>query len=153
MKYLRKISAATAIAALAAMAVPAAANEVRVEARGGAIWAADETEATAGIAAGYDFDLGDIAFVGAEISADKVLASDTDIYVGFTARGGARIGDDGKLFVAGGYTVSEGEDVWHAGAGYEHRIMNNIYLKAEYRHFFSDFADGNQLTGGIGVKF
>ncbi len=139
MTRIRFLSAALA-ATCAFAAIPCSANELRIEARAGVIFV-------------EDYDLGDTAFVGAEISADKVLVEDTDIYFGFSGRGGARIGENGKLFVAGGYTAGEGEDVWHAGGGYEHRIAGNIYLKAEYRHFFSDFDDADQLTAGIGVKF
>lgn len=150
-----KFLTAAAAASLAAIAVaaPAQANEGRVEVRGGAIFALDETEATLGAAAGYDFDLGTSAFVGGEISADKVLVDDSDVYFGFTARAGARLGEGGKLFAAGGYTVGEGEDVPHLGAGYEHRVGQSVYLKAEYRHFFSDFADADAITVGVGMKF
>lgn len=147
------LAAATVAVAIVTGASPALANEGRVEARGGVIWALDETEATVGAAAGYDFDLGDAMFVGAEVSADKVLVDDSDIYVGLTGRVGAKLGERGKAFVAAGYTVGEGEDVPHLGAGYEHRLGSNLYLKAEYRHFFSDFADADALTAGVGFKF
>ncbi|MEL0211371.1 MAG: hypothetical protein VW891_12465, partial [Novosphingobium sp.] len=63
------------LAASLVAATPALANETRVEARGGAVWNDSNTEALAGVAAGYDYDLGQAAFVGAEVSADKVLAS------------------------------------------------------------------------------
>lgn len=152
-----KYSAAIAASIIAAFAVtaPASANEARVEVRGGPIFVADETEATVGVAAGYDFDLGSKLFVGAEVSADKVLISDADIYVGMTGRVGTHIVERGKLFAAGGYTVGEGEDVWHLGAGYEHRVANGLYLKGEYRHYFSDFAeaDADAIVMGVGYKF
>ena len=45
-----------------ALASPALANETRVEARGGAVWNDSNTEALAGVAAGYDYDLGQAAF-------------------------------------------------------------------------------------------
>lgn len=154
---MRKYSTAMVAAMVAALAVtaPASANEGRVEVRGGPIFVADETEATVGVAAGYDFDLGSTMFVGAEVSADKVLIEDANIYVGFTGRVGGHIGERGKLFAAGGYTVSEGEDVWHLGAGYEHRVADAIYVKGEYRHYFSDFAnaDADAVVVGVGYKF
>jgi hypothetical protein len=59
-----------ALLASLAMASPALANESRVEARGGVIWNGGDSEAIAGVAAGYDFDLGSKAFAGAEVSAD-----------------------------------------------------------------------------------
>lgn len=145
-------SAAAMVAALAG-ATPALANEGRIEARGGVIWSGGETEATLGAAAGYDFDLGQSMFLGAEVSADKVLVDESDLYFGFTGRAGAKVGARGKAFVAAGYTVGEGEDVPHLGAGYEHRVTDNLYLKAEYRHFFSDFSDADAITAGIGFKF
>lgn len=152
---MRKFLTATAAASLAAIAVaaPAQANEGRVEVRGGPIWVLDESEATLGVAAGYDFDLGSSAFVGGEVSADKVLVDGADVYFGFTGRVGTKLGERGKLFAAGGYTVGEGEDVPHLGAGYEHRLGGSLYVKGEYRHFFSDVADGDALAVGLGVKF
>ena len=142
-----------ALAASVAVASPALANEARVEARGGVIWDSGTSEATAGVAAGYDYDLGSNAFFGAEVSADKVLVSGSDVYYGLTGRAGIKVGENGKLFVAGGYTVGEGEDVPHLGAGYEHKLGTNLYIKGEYRHFFSDFTDADAVSAGIGFKF
>jgi len=144
-----------ALAAAAAlgitMAAPASAD-TRVEARGGALIASGETEATVGIAAGYDADMGPQAFIGAEVSADKLLAGGADIYVGLTGRGGVRVGN-GKAFGAAGYTFAEGENAWHLGGGYEQQFGRNLYWKAEYRHFFTDLDDGDQLVAGVGLKF
>lgn len=140
-------------AAAAALAVPAQANEARVEARGGVAWAEGEEEAIAGIAAGYDFDLGETAFLGVEGSADKVLVDGADIVWGATARVGAKVGANGKLYAAGGYSFGEGEDVPHLGAGYQHKVGSNLYLKAEYRHFFSDFVDVDTAAVGVGYAF
>jgi len=144
-----------AIAVSLAVASPALANEGRVEARGGVIWSGGNSEATAGLAAGYDWDLGQTAFFGIEGSADKVLVSGSDPYFGLTARAGVKAGANGKLFVAGGYTVGDGQDKPHLGAGYEHKLGTNLYLKGEYRHFFSDsdFDDTNTVSVGIGYKF
>ena len=145
------LAAAATLAAIT-IAAPASANETRVEARGGLFVLSDDTEATVGIAAGYDADMGPQAFIGAEISADKVLASGADVYLGFTGRGGVRMGD-GKLFAAGGYTFAEGPNGWHLGAGYERQFSGNLYWKAEYRHFFRDLDDADQIVAGIGMKF
>jgi hypothetical protein len=150
---LRSYALAAAAAFVATIAAPASANETRVEVRGGAFIASDNTEATAGIAAGYDAEMGPQAFIGAEVSADKVLAGGADIYVGLTGRGGVRVGQGGKVFGAGGYTFVEGENAWHLGAGYERQFSGNLYWKAEYRHFFTDFDDGDQIVAGVGVKF
>ena len=142
-----------AAAAAAAVATPAAANEGRAEVRGGIVWASGAEEGTLGAAVGYDFDLGDsVAFAGVEGSADKVLVDGADIAWGATARLGAKIGQ-GKLYATGGYTVGEGEDVPHFGAGYEHKLGSRAYVKAEYRRFFSDFIDVNSAVVGVGLNF
>ena len=46
------------LAASLVAATPALANEVRVETRAGVYWTDGATKGTAGVAAGYDFDLG-----------------------------------------------------------------------------------------------
>ena len=143
------------IAAAAALvaATPAAANEGRAEVRGGIAWGGGVEEAVAGAAVGYDFDLGESAFIGVEGSADHVLASGYEFVFGASARLGARVGTAGKIFAAGGYSFGEGEDQVHVGGGYEHKVGSNVYVKAEYRHFFSDFVDANVVAAGVGVTF
>lgn len=150
---MKHISIAAAVLA-AVVATPALANEGRVEARGGIAWAAGESEATAGAAVGYDFDLGQPggAFVGIEGSADKVLVSGTDVVFGLTGRLGTHTGANGKLYAAGGYSFNDG-DAWHLGAGYEHKVSTNVYVKAEYRHFFDSFVDVNSAVVGVGLNF
>lgn len=149
---MRKTAFAIAAATAALVAVPAQANEGRVEARGGIAWAGGSEEAIAGVAAGYDFDLGSSAFIGVEGSADKVLASGADVVFGATGRIGAKVSENGKLFLAGGYSFGEGEDVPHLGLGYSHKI-GGAYVTGEYRRFFSDFQDVNAATLGVGVNF
>ncbi len=149
---MKKIS--IAVAAVAAIAAtPAFAGEARVEARGGIVWAAGDEEAVAGAAAGYDFDLGQEGktFVGVEGSVDKILADGTDVVFGLTARVGAHTSANGKFYIAGGYSFNDG-DAWHLGAGYQHKVSNNVYLKAEYRRFF-EAVDVNSAVLGLGVTF
>lgn len=156
---MRKTAIILALAATA-VATPAIAgeNEARVETRGGIAWANGDEEAIAGVAAGYDFDLktsdkGGV-FVGVEASADKILADNTDVVWGLTARLGANVGKGGKLYGTGGYSFGEGEDVPHLGAGYEQKIGDSgVYVKAEYRHFFSDFVDVDTAVVGVGFAF
>ena len=147
-----------AVAATLVAASPALANEGRVEARGGVNWQAGTSEATAGVAAGYDYDLGSQAFAGVEVSGDKILNSANNrMAFGFTGRVGAKVGDANKLFVAGGYTTkscltcTDGE---HLGAGYEHSF-GPLYGKVEYRHNFINggAADSNTAMAGLGIKF
>jgi opacity protein-like surface antigen len=140
-----------------AVASPALANETRVEARGGVVWGGGNTEAIAGVAAGYDFDLGPAAFAGAELSADKILSgADNRVGVGFTGRLGAKL-PVAKLYVDGGYTTkfcTTCDGVWHVGAGAETALMGNVYGKLAYRRYIVDNGpDANSVTAGIGLKF
>lgn len=146
------------LAASLVAATPALANEVRVESRGGIVWDRTDSEAIAGIAAGYDFDLGKTAFVGAEVSADKVLAGGTKVTFGFSGRAGAKIGDNGKLYGVGGYNTESCDlcdGAWTLGAGYQHGF-GQFYGKVEYRHFFADNAllrDSDAVVVGVGLRF
>ncbi|MCW1384461.1 hypothetical protein OLX02_16690 [Novosphingobium sp. KCTC 2891] len=146
-----------AAAASLVAATPALANEARIEARGGVYWTDGYTKGTAGLAAGYDYDLGSQAFVGAEVSGDKILASGTKVAFGFTGRGGAKLGG-GKLYVDGGYTTKPCDlcdGSWHAGAGYERTIVGQTYGKLAYRHYFTKNGapDANAVVVGVGYKF
>ncbi len=145
-----------AAVAFGAAATPALANEARVEARGGVYWLPGATEGVAGVAAGYDFDLGPAAFSGFEVSADKILTSNTKAAFGFTGRLGAKVIGN-KLFAAGGYTTEPCdlcEGAWHAGVGAEFPFMLKAYTKVEYRHYFNDNArDSNAIMAGVGIRF
>jgi hypothetical protein len=154
------IPLAAAVAALGAVAAtPALANEARVEARGGVIWGGGDTEATAGAAVGYDFDLGTSAFAGAEVSGDKVLTSGTKVAFGFTGRVGAKVGGAGKLYANGGYTTEfadNAEGNWHVGAGYQQNLGDKLYGKVEYRHYLpkgANTADADSVGVGLGLRF
>lgn len=141
-----------------AVASPALANEARVEARGGVIWGQGESEAIAGVAAGYDFDLGSAAFAGAEVSADKILEDGTRFAFGFTGRAGVKLSEAGKLYAAGGYTTKACrfcDDSLHLGAGYQHNFGQSLYGKVEYRHYFFDngVPDPDAVVAGIGMRF
>ncbi|MFN9376969.1 MAG: hypothetical protein ACK564_08075 [Novosphingobium sp.] len=147
-----------ALAATAAFASPALANEARVEARGGVIWSDGDTQDFWGMAAGYDFDLGEKAFAGLEVSGDKIGTSGTKVAFGVTGRLGAKVSEKGKLFVDGGYTTEPCdlcEDSLHLGAGYEQGFGNNLYGKVAYRHYFvgNVFSDSDAVTVGLGIKF
>jgi len=150
---LKFIALAAAVSG-AAIATPALANEGRVEARGGIAWANGDSEAIAGVAAGYDWDMGESGFVGLEASADKVLADGADdIVLGGTVRGGVKLNEKGKLFAAGGYTWSDSADGFHLGAGYQHKLSDSAYLKVEYRRFFGDLDELNVAALGVGFAF
>ena len=148
----------TLVAAVAALAIaaPAAANETRVEARGGMSFGNSQSEEfVGGVAAGYDFDIGDNGFVGVEASLDKVFIDNSGVVLGGGARIGAREGNF-KLFVAAGYTDFTCDfcgDAVHAGAGLELDLSEKIYGKLEYRHFFVDGIDSNVVATGVGIRF
>ena len=146
------------LAAAAALATPAMANEARVEARGGVVWDGGDSEALAGVAVGYDWSFGDSAFVGVEVSGDKVLESNTRVSFGVGARLGLNTSADGKLYGIAAYQTKPCrfcEESVSAGVGYQHNLGSSLYGKVEYRHFFLDQnrPDGNAVVAGLGVKF
>ena len=70
------------LAAVAAIAVatPAAANEFRAEARGGMSFGHSQSEEfVGGVAAGYDFNIGDKGFIGVEASLDKIFVDNSGV--------------------------------------------------------------------------
>ena len=154
---MKKISIAAAALA-AVVATPALANEGRVEARGGIVWADGDSEATAGVAAGYDWTVGQGTFVGVEVAGDKILTGGTKVSFGLNARGGAQLDNGTKLYVTGGWNSEPCDlcdDTVSAGAGAEFPIGNALYGKVEYRHFFasSGYFDTNAVVAGLGVRF
>lgn len=150
-----QVSLAAAVAALA-IAAPATANDFRLEARGGLSFGENQSEEfVAGAAAGYDFDISETAFIGAEASVDKVFVDNSGVVLGGTARLGMKEGNS-KFFIAGGYTDLTCDfcgDGFHAGAGVELGLTQQVYGKLEYRHFFFDGTDSNVIATGIGVRF
>lgn len=147
------LAAALLSTAIATPALAAEGGEGRIEARGGIAWAGGAEEAIAGVAAGYDFDLGDSStFVGVEASADKLLTDGTDVVFGLTGRIGAKLGDAGKLYATAGYSFNDG-DAAHIGAGYQHKLGTNLLGKVEYRRYLNDGTDINAAVVGLGVTF
>ncbi|MCX7864660.1 MAG: hypothetical protein N2423_06480 [Novosphingobium sp.] len=146
------------LAAAAALATPAMANEARVEARGGVIWDNGDSEGQLGVAAGYDWDLGDSAFAGLEVSGDKILESNTRVSFGFGGRLGLKTSADGKLYGAVAYQTKPCrlcEESVSAGVGYQHNLGSKLYGKVEYRHFFvgDGISDPDAVTVGLGLRF
>lgn len=146
---------ALAVALTAAAASPAyAGGEGRVEARAGIAWAGGTSKTFAGIGGGYDFDLGDKAFVGVDLGVDKVLARGTDVL--FTAGGriGAKVGDKGRLYALGGMGFCCGGSDPYIGAGYQHRLGRQFYGKIEYRKALSTVGPNIDFAGiGLGIRF
>lgn len=148
--------ALTAAAAALVAAAPAAANEARIEARGGLSFGEDQsTEAVAGVAAGYDVDFGERAFFGVEASADKVLVDNSGFVLGATARMGLKL-KGARPFIAAGYTHLTCDlclDAVHVGAGTEVDLTSRVYGKVEYRRFFFEGTDSNVVAAGVGMRF
>ena len=153
----RVLLSLAAAAASVAVASPALANEARVEGRGGVIWSAGDEEAIAGVAVGYDFDLGSATFAGAEITADKILTSGTKVTFGFNGRVGAKLGEASKLYAVGGYNTEPCDlcdGAWGLGAGFQQGFAGNLYGKVEYRHnFVENWDDTDTLMVGLGARF
>jgi outer membrane immunogenic protein len=146
--------ATLAVVASALIAAPAyASGEARVEARGGIAFAGGNSEAFVGVAAGYDFDLGDSGFVGLEGSADKLLVGGSDVLFGVAARGGAKVGEKGKAYVLGGYGFTKDASDPFIGAGYQHKIGSKVYGKLEYRMILNQGSNINFAGVGIGAAF
>ncbi|MBD3734395.1 MAG: outer membrane beta-barrel protein [Sphingopyxis sp.] len=147
------VAAALLSAVVATPALAADGGEARVEVRGGYISGNGLDDATIGAAAGYDLDLGDKAFLGAEVAGDKVLKDGFDVQFSAGGRLGAKVGTAGKAYVTGGYTFSDIDDPY-VGAGYQHKLGQNLYAKAEYRHqFIGNFGDFDSVAVGLGLAF
>lgn len=154
--FLRKfiVLAAAAAAVTAAPAVAQErAGEGRLELRGGVAWATGVEEAFAGVAAGYDFDLGTNAFVGVEGSADKVLVGGATVLWSVGGRVGVKAGTAGKAFLAGGWGFTKGGDAPYLGLGYQHKFGESMYGKIEYRRTLDNGPDVNFAGVGLGVTF
>ncbi|MDO9367679.1 MAG: outer membrane beta-barrel protein [Sphingopyxis sp.] len=147
------VAAALLTAIVATPAMAAEGGEGRVEVRGGYVTGSGLDDATIGAAAGYDFDLGSSAFIGAEAAVDKVLVDGADAQFSAGGRIGAKVGAAGKAYVTGGYTFSDLDDPY-VGAGYQHKLGQNFYGKVEYRHqFIENFSDFDTFAVGVGFAF
>ncbi|MEJ2411110.1 MAG: outer membrane beta-barrel protein [Novosphingobium sp.] len=144
--------------AAAAAATPALANEARVEARGGVIWDGSHSDAVAGIAGGYDYDLGDTFFVGVQGSADKVLASNTRVSWGVGGRVGAKVLPGTKLYAVADWQSKYCRHCNSAvgvGGGVQQDVGSRYFVKAEYQHLLvgDNTPDADLGLVGVGVKF
>jgi outer membrane immunogenic protein len=139
-------SAAAALASTPAMA----AGEGRIEGRAGIAWAGGFDDFVAGVGAGYDFDLGDSAFIGPEASYDTNFDGLDAINLG--ARLGFKAGEKTKVYVGAGYDVGD-IDEFNMGVGVQQSFGEKVYGKVEYRRYFFSGTDLNAAVVGIGVKF
>ena len=155
-KIMKKFAVAAALlsAVVATPALAADGGEARVEVRGGYVTGSGLDDATLGVAGGYDFDLGSTAFAGAEIAGDKVLIDGAKVQFSAGGRAGAKLGANGKLYANAGYTFGQIDDPY-IGAGYQHKLGQNLYAKAEYRHQFigNNVSDFDTFAVGLGFAF
>lgn len=147
-----------AAVAAAATATPALANEARIEARTGMIWDGSDSDAVAGVAAGYDYDLGEKLFVGVEGSADKVLASDTRVSWGAGGRVGAKVTPTSKLYALANWqskSCSTCNSAVGVGGGWQQNLGEKVYGKVEYKHLLvgDDTPDADVGLIGVGMRF
>jgi outer membrane immunogenic protein len=129
-----------------------------------------------GVGAGYDIQRGNAVFGVEGEASDSTQKEELggvtqhaarDLYVG--GRAGVVVGGNNLLYAKAGYTnarfsvtgtdtgvtLARGNlDGYRVGAGIEHQLSNNMFLKAEYR--YSNYKDGvsrNQVLGGVGIRF
>jgi hypothetical protein len=150
MKMIAHIAGAALLAATAASSAQAA-GEARVEVRGGVAWAGN-SEAVLGVAAGYDFDLGDTVFGGIEGTADKILVGGVPVVWGLGGRLGAKVSDATRLHLSAGVGFSSGDSAAYAGAGIQQKLGGNFYGKVEYRRYFGEI-EINTAAVGVGLTF
>jgi outer membrane immunogenic protein len=151
---MRKFAFAAAIAATLSTAPAYASGEGRVEARGGIAFTSGIEEPFLGIAAGYDFDLGEKAFIGLEGSADKVLQGGSPVLFGVSGRLGVKASDKARIYALGGYGFTKDDSDPFIGAGVQFNLGSKAYGKVEYRRVLtSNFPDVNLAGVGFGVRF
>jgi len=129
-----------------------------------------------GVGAGYDIRKGNAVFGIEGEASDSTQKQNVgaltehasrDLYVG--GRAGFVVGGNNLLYAKAGYTnarftvsgtdtgvtLARGNlDGYRVGAGVEHQLSNNMFVKAEYR--YSNYKDGvsrNQVVGGVGIRF
>jgi outer membrane immunogenic protein len=148
---MKKFIILASVAASLVSAPAMAAGEGRVEGRAGIAWANGFGEDfVAGVAAGYDLDLGSAAFVGPEVSYDTNFDGLDALNLG--ARVGFKAGEKTKVYLTAGYDVADIEE-FNMGAGVQHAFGEKIYGKVEYRRYFLNGTDLSSAAVGLGVKF
>lgn len=152
------VSLAAVATAAAAVATPAMANEARIEARTGVIWDSNNSDAIAGVAAGYDYDLGDKAFIGVQGSADKVLTDDTRVSWGVGGRAGFKLTPATKAYATANWQSKPCRYCNSAvgvGGGVQQSLGSRYFVKAEYQHQLvgDNTPDADVGLVGVGVKF
>ena len=147
---MKKIILLAAAAATVAASPAMAKGEGRVEGRSAIGFGGGASDFFAGISAGYDFDLGETAFVGPEVSYDSNLTGADLLNAG--GRLGAKVGERGKIYVVASYELADA-DSFNAGVGFQQSFNDKAYGKIEYRRYFLNGTDLNFAGVGFGLKF
>ena len=140
-----------------AFAAPAMAGTLSYEVRGGDYVGQGFADPVAGVVVGEDFDLAQHTFVGANVAADKILASGSHVMFTANARAGVNFDQGNRFYGFAGYATTPcatcvgGADL---GAGFEHNFTAGIYGKVEYaRYLDKGVADANQYRAAVGIRF
>ncbi|NSX55456.1 porin family protein [Sulfitobacter sp. 1151] len=112
----------------------------------------DGDDVIGGLIAGYDYDFGQFVLGGGidyDIASIELDDADTlESVLRLKARGGYDLGN-GLLYATGGWAQAtadelDSSDGYFLGAGYEHRVTQNISLGGEALfHQFDDFDDSD----------
>ena len=138
------------------MATPAMAGEARLEAHVALDWDRGWMKSSAGLGAGYDFDLANTVFIGPEVSIDKLLASNATTILSGGGRAGVVVPKLGRIFVAAGAAsrpYTGGASDWYYGVGVQHVIETGAYLKAEYLHYTPSGGGATPTRNALSVSF
>lgn len=149
---MKKLLLVPALSVAACFASPAnAAGEGRMEIRTGVAWTECCSDESIGIAVGYDYDLSESMFIGAEAVADTNFDFVSPV-VGVNARVGLKTSDNGKLFAVAGYAYDTDWEIDDAvlGLGYQHNI-GKVLVSAQYKRYLD--LDINRGVVGIGIRF
>lgn len=143
---------AAVTAAATVFATPAAANGLRAEVRGGVAWCCGASSESIGAAVGYDADIGNGVFVGAEATADTDFDISSPV-LGLNARLGAKMGETTRLFVSGGWAHDTAFNLDDAviGSGVEMTFSGNTFVTLQYQRYID--LEINRATVGVGVRF
>ncbi|TIX51151.1 outer membrane protein [Alteraurantiacibacter aquimixticola] len=135
-----------------------------------------------GIYAGYDHAVADNVVLGVEggfqigvddriSGANNLVAVDQRYAFDISTRAGYVVGDSTLAYVRGGYSNSrvrlsdvsatgyetENLDGWFVGGGVEHKLINNVSARLEYRYHQYDFDEDDlerhQVLAGVSYRF
>jgi outer membrane immunogenic protein len=163
---MRKFAVVAAVFAIA-LSGTAHAEGARIELHGGVdnfrALGSDRTDAVIGVGVGYDFSIGEKAFIGLEANIDESTSKFFKRDLNPNVRIGVKLNDATRLYALAGYTNqrirvagvgSANADGVRGGVGLERNFGERAYGKIEYR--YSNYEAGlsrNQGLVGFGIRF